>query len=347
MLRSIARGRKQVQHIIAQADAFPKVEEVYVSTSPVGGIVTLLCWLGVLALLYSEVNYYYNPVLTYKYTVDKEASQKLHINIDMTVAMECHHIGADVLDIWGQSFGDTKLLAEEAVPFELAENQKMFLKMQGGAGDGDRTHVSLGDMIGDNIRKLVPRDDQGRDVARDGCRLSGSIPVDKVQGNFHILPGRSVSIAGMGHVHLQLGAIENKNFSHRIDGLTFGPRVQGMMYALDGEMKIAPTKDYLYQYYLQIVPTQYSTDEADVLTYQYTVQERMRAIDPSSGSHGNSGIVIKYNFSPISAIVEQKVKALGPFLTRLGGIVGGIFATSGLLNLLLTEGIEWMKNRGL
>ena len=36
--------------------------------------------------------------------------------------------GADVLDIWGQSFGDTKLLTEEAVPFELADNQKMFLK---------------------------------------------------------------------------------------------------------------------------------------------------------------------------------------------------------------------------
>ena len=55
----------------------------------------------------------------------------------------------------------------------------------------------------------------------------------------------------------------------------------------------------------------------------------MRAIDPASGSHGNSGIVIKYNFSPISAIVEQKVKPMGPFLTRLGGIVGGIFSTSG------------------
>jgi len=344
ILAQAGRGRKQVQEIIAQADAFPKVEESYVSTSPVGGVVTLLCWIGVLALLYSEINYYYNPVLTYKYTVDKDASQKLHINIDMTVAMACHHIGADVLDIWGQSFGDTKLLTEEAVPFELAQNQKMFLKMQSAGGE-DKAHMSLGDMIGDTTRKLVPRDDQGREVEKDGCRLSGSIPVDKVQGNFHILPGRSVNIAGMGHVHLQMGEIQNKNFSHRIDGLTFGPRVQGMMYALDGEMKIAPTRDYLYQYYIQIVPTQYSTDEAEVLTYQYTVQERMRAIDPTSGSHGNSGIVIKYNFSPISAIVEQKVKAMGPFLTRLGGIVGGIFSTSGLLNLVITESIEWIRCR--
>ena len=55
----------------------------------------------------------------------------------------------------------------------------------------------------------------------------------------------------MGHAHLQFGNVQ-KNFSHRIDGLTFGDRVQGMFYALDGEHKIAPTADYSYQYYIQV-----------------------------------------------------------------------------------------------
>lgn len=55
----------------------------------------------------------------------------------------------------------------------------------------------------------------------------------------------------MGHAHLQFGEV-SKNFSHRIDSFTFGDRVQGMMYALDGEHKIAPTSDYSFQYYVQV-----------------------------------------------------------------------------------------------
>ena len=63
--------------------------------------------------------------------------------------------------------------------------------------------------------------------------------------------GRSVKIAGLGHAHLQFGEVK-KNFSHRIDGLTFGDRISGMMYALDGEHKIAPTSEYSFQYYVQV-----------------------------------------------------------------------------------------------
>ena len=66
-----------------------------------------------------------------------------------------------------------------------------------------------------------------------------------------LYPGRSVNIAGMGHAHLQFGEV-SKNFSHRIDSLTFGDRVNGMMYALDGEYKIAPTTEYSFQYFIQV-----------------------------------------------------------------------------------------------
>ena len=64
--------------------------------------------------------------------------------------------------------------------------------------------------------------------------------------------GRSVKIAGLGHAHLQFGEVK-KNFSHRIDGLTFGDRINGMMYALDGEHRIAPTSEYSFQYYVQVL----------------------------------------------------------------------------------------------
>ena len=46
-------------------------------------------------------------------------------------------------------------------------------------------------MMGDISRKLVPRDDHGIEVPKDACRLHGSIPVDKIKGNFHILSGKA------------------------------------------------------------------------------------------------------------------------------------------------------------
>ena len=77
--------------------------------------------------------------------------------------------------------------------------------------------------------------------------------------------GRSVNIAGMGHAHLQFGEV-NKNFSHRIDGLTFGDRVHGMMYALDGEHKIAPISEYSFQYYVKVILTHFYINRSNLFS---------------------------------------------------------------------------------
>ena len=69
---------------------------------------------------------------------------------------------------------------------------------------------------------------------------------------------------------------------------------------------------------------------------------QIRAVDHKSGSHGTAGILIKYEFSPIAAIVEKKQKNVTIFLTRLLGIIGGIISTSGLMNLVITESFDWI-----
>ena len=38
-----------------------QVEDSYVNTSSFGGLVSVLCWIGIVILLYSEVNYFYQP----------------------------------------------------------------------------------------------------------------------------------------------------------------------------------------------------------------------------------------------------------------------------------------------
>lgn len=54
-----------------------------------------------------------------------------------------------------------------------------------------------------------------------------------------------------------------------------------------------------------------------------------RAINHAAGSHGISGIFMKYDISSLMVKVSEQHMPLWKFLVRLCGIVGGIFSTTG------------------
>lgn len=63
-----------------------------------------------------------------------------------------------------------------------------------------------------------------------------------------------------------------------------------------------------------------------------------RVINHAAGSHGVSGIFMKYDISSLMVKVTEQHMPLWQFLVRLCGIVGGIFTTTGRLyrpNVLL------------
>lgn len=60
-----------------------------------------------------------------------------------------------------------------------------------------------------------------------------------------------------------------------------------------------------------------------------------RVINHKAGSHGVSGIFIKYKLSPLMVRVSEEHMPLSVFLVRLCGIIGGIFSTSGVLAILI------------
>ena len=55
--------------------------------------------------------------------------RKLDINIDMTLAMKCASIGADVLDMTGQNADKFGKLEMTPVPFELTPSQQQYFNM--------------------------------------------------------------------------------------------------------------------------------------------------------------------------------------------------------------------------
>ena len=115
------------------------------------------------------------------------------------------------------------------------------------------------------------------DSQRDeGCRVEGSIRVNKVVGNFHFAPGKSFSNGNM-HVH----DLDNYNkedvshsFSHKIHQLRFGPTLpQDKLRALtasssgvwsnhhinplDNTEQFTDDKAFNYQYFIKVVSTAY------------------------------------------------------------------------------------------
>ena len=58
-----------------------------------------------------------------------------------------------------------------------------------------------------------------------------------------------------------------------------------------------------------------------------------RVINHAAGSHGVSGIFVKYDTSSLMVTVSEQHMPLWQFLVRLCGIIGGIFSTTGTSSL--------------
>lgn len=347
------RNRKQTLKVLKELDAFPKVPENYQQTSASGGSVSIIIFVFIGILVMSEFWYYRAVETKYDYEVDTDTESKLQINVDLTVAMQCGDIGADVLDLSGSKleFGDDLKL--EPSHFELTQEQASWLGMfrqMHAVMEGYRALKVL-EQFKSDLPTYMPKRSQGEDKPFDACRIHGSFKVNKVAGNFHVTAGKSIHHP-RGHAHLSvLVPVETFNYSHRIDVLSFGPWAPGYINPLDGDIAITDKNLQMYQYYIKIVPTTIkSLNGKETKTNQYSVTQRIREINHETGSHGISGIFFKYDMSSIMVRVESCHRSFWGFLVRLCGIVGGIFATSGMLHSfigflfdVITCKLQWNK----
>ncbi|KAL2254412.1 UNVERIFIED_CONTAM: Endoplasmic reticulum-Golgi intermediate compartment protein 3 [Sesamum indicum] len=85
----------------------------------------------------------------------------------------------------------------------------------------------------------------------EGCNIHGSLEVNKVAGNFHFAPGRSFH----QNAHLlDLLALqtENYNISHKINKLSFGDSIPGIVNPLDGVQWVQENPNGVYQYFTKV-----------------------------------------------------------------------------------------------
>lgn len=328
-----------------ELDAFPKVPESLVETSTSGATISIISFILISTLVVLEFRYYSQSKLRFKYDVDTDYDRKIKVNIDMTVAMPCDTIGADILDVTNQNTHTFGHLEEEPTWFELTPRQRQHWDSLKQVNTYIRHEFhSLQDLLWksgfQSLFGELPVRDKAADYDYDACRLKGTLEVNKVSGNFHITAGKSIPHP-KGHAHLAAFLRdEDYNFSHRIERFSFGDYASGIVDPLDGDEKIASSHFHIFQYFLQVVPTHVETFASNVSTYQYSVTEQEREINHFQGSHGVPGIFIKYDMSSIKVHVKEEHEPWSQFLIRLCGIIGGIFATSGIINLIISSLID-------
>ncbi|KAI8833052.1 endoplasmic reticulum vesicle transporter-domain-containing protein [Chytridium lagenaria] len=327
---------------LARWDAFVKMERNIQHTTLTGGMLTVVVAVVLSYLVFSEVHQYMRIQQKYEFLVDQSRGEHNHllINVDLTIAMACTDIRADVFDASGTSLPVSKELTATPTTFSTYGTQKLGDKLR---DDGLDVHQVIEDAKRRNTANTNPISgflpalnsltvDEGGDSS--ACRYTGTARVNKVVGTLHF------TALGHGYIDGQHVQHQSMNFSHRIDKFSFGINYPGLINPLDKSLEMAVSNFEMFQYFISVVPTIFIDKSRGLmstvlLTNQYAVTDYSRVINTEAGAVGIPGIFIKYEIEPISVRISESRSSFMHLLTRLCGIVGGVYVTVGIIHNLL------------
>ncbi|CAJ0957957.1 unnamed protein product, partial [Mesorhabditis belari] len=171
------------------------------------------------------------------------------------------------------------------------------------------------------------------------CRVHGKFPVRKGKEEKMVMSiGNGMNIGGM-FAHVE-GMGSAGNVSHRIERFTFGRRINGLVAPLSGGEQISESGKDVYRYFIKVVPTRIYNGlfGGYTMAYQYSVTFLKKESKVEEHAHG--GILFEYEFSATVIEIRQVVRSLLQLILRLCAVVGGVYATSAILNNLGTMGQE-------
>ncbi|KAF8442956.1 Sec1-like protein [Boletus edulis BED1] len=218
-----------------------------------------------------------------------------------------------------------------------------------------------------------------KEQASEGCSVSGRIRVNKVIGNINISPGRSYQLNNR-HFHDLVPYLKDDgnihDFSHIVHEFSFmaddeynptkskiGREMRKRMgieeNPLDGYEGKTTKPQYMFQYFLKVVSTQFRTlEEKSINTHQYSVTHFERDLTRNAGEEDKQVIVKKqvwspgtgafFNFeiSPILVVHSETRQSFAHFLTSTCAIVGGVLTVSALLDGVLFATGRRLKKGG-
>jgi len=351
-------------------DFYPKLDDdVPRQKTTFGGAITCICLIITVYLLVSEIYFYTFPIREHSLKVDVTRGSRLPINIDIHFPeLVCTDITIDVvdgidgrpirdaayqiikqrLDSKGVPFAEGKALAGskgifskfECTKCELPINRKhsLFYKQKCCNTCEDlRTFYRL-NRIPQNSADTEPQCLIEKPVTDDeGCRIYGTLVVQKMKGDFHILAGTSTDEKHDDHVHHvhhinrdTFKRIDQFNITHHIHQFSFGDPIDGLLNPLEGEGILVKGLG-VQTYYIQVVPTIYKKNDYVLETNQYSFTRDYKSINVYNLGQIFPGIYFKYDMSPLMIEVDQSSKPFSELVTSICAIGGGMYVAFGLL----------------
>ncbi|KAG0226440.1 Endoplasmic reticulum-Golgi intermediate compartment protein 3 [Actinomortierella wolfii] len=356
---------------LKQFDAYAKTLDEFRVKTTAGAAVTLASAAIILILLISEFFDYRSIHVESSLVVDSGRKGKMAIQFDVTFPkLPCYILTLDVMDVAGEHQTDIthsvfkvqlspdgreiksekthKLGSSEVGPKEVGENYC-------GSCYGAREPESGCCNTCEEVRQAYARSnwaftnpekieqcvregyvEQMKEQANQGCRVHGTLQVNKVAGNFHFAPGRSFQQGSM-HVHdIHQFLDHGLDFTHKINHLSFGAKVPNVHNPLDNVEAKGSDGLYMFQYYVKVVGTKhYYLSKLPVDTNQYSVTQFSRNLRPDGHIHnqnGLPGVFFNFDISPMMVIQREERKSFTSFLTGVCAIVGGIFTVASILD---------------
>jgi len=219
-----------------------------------------------------------------------------------------------------------------------------------------------------------------KDQAEEGCNVSGRIRVNKVIGNINISPGRSYQ-TGSRHFYDLVPYLKDDgnphDFSHIVHEFYFmaddeynptkskiGKDMKRRMgiteNPLDGVEAKTTKAQYMFQYFLKVVSTQFITlDGKSMKSHQYSVTHFERDLTKGPGGENDQGVYtqhgdvgapgafFRFEISPILVVHSETRQSFAHFLTSTCAIVGGVLTVAALLDgVLFATGRKLKKGVG-
>lgn len=172
-----------------------QTQSIYTQRSSRGGLATLVVSLSLLILLWGELRGYLYGEPSYSFGVDSAISTNMQINLDMTVAMQCHYLTVDVRDAVGDRLHVASTeFTKDGTTFEIGHAGRLDalpmpdLNVEGTIDASKKKPLfSMRKPQNKKFHKQ-PAFQKTAHVVPDGpaCRIYGSMEVKRVTGNLHI-----------------------------------------------------------------------------------------------------------------------------------------------------------------
>lgn len=264
-------------------------------------------------LFLNELSHHLNPAIMEHVTVDTGAERELIINFNVSFPKRsCEITHLDVVDKAGE----------------------MYLDLHKGV------YKQSLNQYGDTMGSVIAADKSADATGSVGCRMWGSVNVNKVAGNLHWAIGSSSMRNSKQHSH-SFGVAEAQAFdnSYEIHDFWFGdPTDSKSNRPLDGHRQDFDGIWHI-EYHIQVVPTTFTdaSGEVELETNQFTFTKHFHQFLATDSFTEKTipGLFFYYDLSPFKVQVSPNPRSLLHFTTTCCAIIGGVFTLSGFFDALV------------